>query len=306
MLLSTESQSENQKSRSQLMVSIGENKDSNTENIWKKSGFFKDQRIDLTIPKANFPENTLCYVNQGTVSQVKDGEAIYLEYVILGQIMPQNWSNPDPTIDLDNYEFKDNECLLYVPLYNTETGLFKGLGKRLGYISLRGDKIETFYSYGYDKERSKLLYCTMKQRLPNIFQCTSFKKHKDFLIQEKLNESNESSLFLFLPSTLDRKEDILQFKSSVNLHPIDSLYDDLKAMNNDKDFDPSQLDLPSRDSILPLFYSYMKKIAETSNNNLIRNSNAFHASGGKIDPTSKFEWIDSSMDDTHDKFQMSY
>ena len=304
MLLSTESQSENQKSRSQLMVSIGENKDSNKENIWKKSGFFKDQRIDLTIPKANFPENALCYVNQGTVSQVKDGEAIYLEYVILGQIMPL--ANPDPPIDLDNYEFKDNECLLYVPLYNTETGLFKGLGKRLGYISLRGDKKETFYSYGYDKERSKLLYCTMKQPLPNIFQCTSFKKHKDFLIQEKLNESNESSLFLFLPSTLDRKEEILQFKSSVNLHPIDALYDDLKAMNNDKDFNPAQLDLPSRESILPLFYSYMKKIAETSNNNLIRNSNAFRASGGKIDPTSKFEWIDSSMEETHDKFQMSY
>ena len=304
MLLSTESQSENQKSRSQLMVSIGENKDSNTENIWKKSGFFKDQRIDLTIPKANFPENILCYVNQGTVSQVKDGEAIYLEYVILGQIMPL--ANPDPSIDLDNYEFKDNECLLYVPLYNTETGLFKGLGKKLGYISLSGDKIETFYSYGYDKERSKLLYCTMKQPLPNIFQCTSFKKHKDFLIQEKLNESNTSSLFLFLPSTLDRKEEILQFKKSVNLHPIDAMYDDLKAMNNDKDFDPSQLDLPSRDSILPLFYSYMKKIAETSNNNLIRNSNAFRASGGKVDPTSKFEWVDSSMNDVHDKFQMSY
>ena len=286
------------------MVSIGENKDSNTENIWKKSGFFKDQRIDLTIPKANFPENTLCYINQGTVSQVKDGEAIYLEYVILGQIMPL--ANPDPSTDLDNYEFKDNECLLYVPLDNTETGLFKGLGKRLGYISLRGDKKETFYSYGCDKERSKLLYCTMKQPLPNIFQCTSFKKHKDFLIQEKLNESNESSLFLFLPSTLDRKEEFLQFKSSVNLHPIDALYDDLKAMNNDKDFDPAQLDLASRDSILPLFYSYMKKIAETSNNNLIRNSNAFLASGGKIDPTSKFEWIDSSMEETHDKFQMSY
>ena len=304
MVLSTESQSENQKSRSQLMVSIGENKDSNTENIWKKSVFFKDQRIDLTIPKANFPENTLCYVNQGTVSQVKDGEAIYLEYVILGQIMPL--ANPDPSIDLDNYEFKDNECLLYVPLYNTETGLFKGLGKKLGYISLRGDKLESFYSYGYDKERSKLLYCTMKQPLPNIFQCTSFKKHKDFLIQEKLNESDSSSLFLFLPSMLDRKEEFLQFKNSVNLHPIDALYDDLKAMNNDKNFDPSQLDSPSRDSILPLFYSYMKKIAETSNNNLVRNSNAFRASGGKVDPTSKFEWVDSSMDDVNDKFQMSY
>ena len=304
MLLSTESQSENQKSRSQLMVSIGENKESNAENIWKRSGLFKDQRIDLTIPKANFPENTLCYINQGTVSQVKDGEAIYLEYVILGQIMPL--ANPDPLIDLDNYKFKDNECLLYVPLYNTETGLFKGLGKRLGYISLRGDKNETFYSYAYDKERSKLLYCTMKQPLPNIFQCTSFNKHNNFLIQEKLNESNESSLFLFLPSTLDRKEEILQFKNSVNLHPIDASYDDLKSLNNDKDFNPALLNLPHRDSVLPLFYSYMKKIAETSNNNLIRNSNAYLASGGKVDPTSKFEWIDSSMEESQDKFQVSY
>ena len=304
MLLSTESQSENQKSRSQLMVSIGENKESNTENIWKNSGFFKDQRIDLTIPKANFPENTLCYINQGTVSQVKDGEAIYLEYVILGQIMPL--ANPDPSIDLDNYKFKDNECLLYVPLYNTETGLFKGLGKKLEYISLRGNKNETFYSYGYDKKRSKLLYCTMKQPLPNIFQCTSFKKHNNFLIQEKLNESNKSSLFLFLPSTLDRKEEILQFKNSVNLHPIDASYDDLKALNNDKDFNPALLNLPSRDSVLPLFYSYMKKITETSNNSLIRNSNAFLASGGKVDPNSKFEWVDSSMEESQDKFQMSY
>ena len=77
-------------------------------------------------------------------------------------------------------------------------------------------------------------------------------------------------------------------------------------MNSDKDFNPAQLDLPSRESILPLFYSYMKKIAETSNNNLIRNSNAFRASGGKIDPTSKFEGIASSMEETHEKFQMPY
>ena len=149
------------KKKSQMLVSLGETKDSNTEKIWEESGFFKEQRIDLTIPKANFPENTLCYVNQGSVSQVKDGEAIYLEYVILGQIM--SVANPDPSIDFDNYQFKENECLLYVPLYNKETGLFRGLGKRLGYITLRGDKNETFFSYGYDSEKSKILYCSMKQ-----------------------------------------------------------------------------------------------------------------------------------------------
>ena len=296
--------SQNQKTKSEMLVSLGETKDSNTEKIWEESGFFKEQRIDLTIPKANFPENTLCYVNQGSVSQVKDGEAIYLEYVILGQIMAV--ANPDPSIDLNDYQFKENECLLYVPLYNKETGLFRGLGKRLGYITLRGDKNETFFSYGYDSEKSKMLYCSMKQQIPNIFQCTCFKKHQQYLLNEKATDKLASSLFLFLPSTLDRKESILQFKNSVNLHPIDSFYDDMKALNNDKDFNPFELESTTRSYVLPLFYSYMKKVAETSNNNLVRNSNAFLASGGKVDPSSKFEWIDNSREETQGKFEMSY
>ena len=304
MYLSSESMSQNQKTKSQMLVSLGETKDSNTEKIWEESGFFKEQRIDLTIPKANFPENTLCYVNEGSVSQVKDGEAIYLEYVILGQIMAV--ANPDPSIDLDDYQFKENECLLYVPLYNKETGLFRGLGKRLGYITLRGDKNETFFSYGYDSEKSKMLYCSMKQQIPNIFQCTCFKKHHQYLLNEKATDKLASSLFLFLPSTLDRKENILQFKNSVNLHPIDSFYDDMKALNNDKDFNPFELESTTRSNVLPLFYSYMKKVAETSNNNLVRNSNAFLASGGKVDPSSKFEWIDNSREETQGKFEMSY
>ena len=287
-----------------MMVSLGESKESNTEKIWEEPGFFKDQRVDLTISKANFPENTLVYVNQGSISQMKDGEAIYLEYAVLGQIMPV--ANPDPTIDFDTYEFKENECLLYVPLYNKENGLFRGLGKRLGYITLRGDTSETFYSYGYNSERSKLLYCSFKQPIPNIFQCTSFQKHRQYLLNEKTTDRLASSLFLFLPSTLDRKEEFLQYKKSVNLHPIDALYDDLKQLNSNKDFNPAHLDFTTRDSIVPLFFAYMKTVAETSNNNLVRNSNAFLASGGKVDSTSKFEWIDSSLEETKEKFQMSY
>ena len=86
MFLSSESQNQNKKLKSQMMVSLGESRDSNTEKIWEEPGFFKNQRVDLTIPKANFPENTLVYINQGSVSQMKDGEAIYLEYVVLAQI----------------------------------------------------------------------------------------------------------------------------------------------------------------------------------------------------------------------------
>ena len=117
-------------------------------------------------------------------------------------------ANPDPKIDLDNYEFKENECLLYVPLYNTENGLFQGLGKRLGYITLRGDKNETFYSYGYDGERSKLLYCLFKQPIPNILQCTSFKKHTQYL----LNERNKTlPLFTEMADHFEAFTDISEF-----------------------------------------------------------------------------------------------
>ena len=215
-------------------------------------------------------------------------------------------ANPEPSIDLDNYQFKENECLLYVPLYNKETGLFRGLGKRLCYITLRGDKNETFFSYGYDSEKSKMLYCSMKQQIPNIFQCICFKKHHQYLLNEKATDKLASSLFLFLPSTLDRKEKIMQYKDAVNLHPIDSFYDDMKALNNDKDFNPFELESVTRSNVLPMFYSYMKKVAETSNDNLVRNSNAFLASGGKVDPSSKFEWIDNSREETQGKFEMSY
>ena len=80
----------------------------------QESDFFDDHRGDLTIPKANYPENTLCYVNQVSVSLVKGGgQAIYLEFVVLGQLM--SVANPDPSINLETHVFKENEALLYVP-----------------------------------------------------------------------------------------------------------------------------------------------------------------------------------------------
>ena len=96
----------------------------------------KEQRTDLTIKKPNFPENTLVYVNQGSISPIKGEQAIYLEFVILGQILP--FANPVPKINLDNHNFKDNEAW-FVPSYNTETGLYQDLQKKLRYITLRGD-----------------------------------------------------------------------------------------------------------------------------------------------------------------------
>ena len=82
----------------------------------------------------------------------------------------------------------------------------------------------------------------MKHPLPNIFHCTAFKKHHGFLLDENQNKAKFSKMFLYLPSTLDRKEDFLQCKEHVHLHPIDVSYDDLKDTHNGGEMNPALLD----------------------------------------------------------------
>ena len=147
MFLSKEATSKDQQLKTQMVVSFQDDESKNTEHVWQESGFFDDHRSDSTIPKANFPENTLVYVNQGSVSLVKGvGKAIYLEFLVLGQLMPV--ANPDPSINLETHVFQDNEALLYVPIYNKATGMYGDLTKKLAYITLRGYANEKFFSYG--------------------------------------------------------------------------------------------------------------------------------------------------------------
>ena len=275
-----------------MAVSFQDDETKNSEKVWQESGFSDDCRSDLTIPKASFPENTLCYINQDSVSLVKGGgQAIYLESVVCRQLRPI--ANPDPTINLETHVFKENEALLYVPINNKETGLYGGLTKKLAHITLRGDDSERFYSYGYSKEKISTLYCIMKQPLPNIFHCTTFKKDHGFILDENQKKSKFPKMFLYLPSTLDRKDEFLQWKDHVHLHPIDVSYDELKAIHNDGDRNPVLLDPKElRKEVMGGYYKVMKKIAEVSNQNLVRNSDAYISNGGKIDPV--FSWTDDS------------
>ena len=207
LFLSKEASNKDESLKMQMMLSMKEDKsESSTEFVWKENGSCGDQRTDLTIVKANFPEKTLVYVNNRSITPVKGGHATCLDFVILAQILPV--VNPPPGLDLDTHKFKDNEVLIYTPLYNTENGLYRGLTKKLGYITLGVDASETFFSYGFDKEQSTVLCCVNKQPLPNIFQCTAFKKDVSFLINQNQENLDFSKMFMFLPSTLDRKEDI--------------------------------------------------------------------------------------------------
>ena len=181
MFLPKKVTSKDQQLKTQMVVSFQDDESKNTEHVWQENGFFDDHRSDLTIPKANFPENRLVYVNQLSVSLVKGGgQAIYLEFVVIGQLMPV--ANPDPSINLETHVFKEDEALLYVPVYSKATGMISGLTKKLAHITFRGDANEKFFSYGYSKEKSTLLYCTIEHPITNIFHCTAFKKHHGFLL----------------------------------------------------------------------------------------------------------------------------
>ena len=136
MFLSKEATKKDESLKMQTMLSLKDDKgdSSSTEKMWKSNGFFGGQKTNLTISKANFSENTLVYVNNGSIFAAKGGQtAVYLDYVILAQILPVT-NFPD---NLDNYQYKDNEVLLYVPLYNTQNGLYRGIKKSLANIVLR-------------------------------------------------------------------------------------------------------------------------------------------------------------------------
>ena len=159
------------------------------------------------------------YINQGSLSVVKGVEkAIDLDFVILGQIMPI--ANPDPKFDIDNYVCKDNEVIIYCPVYNKSTEVYGGLTKKVGYITLRGDSGERYFSYGYNKEKISLFFSSMKTELPSISSCTAFKKHISFLIDQNQNQAKFSEMFFYLPSILDRIEAFLEWKEHVHLHPL--------------------------------------------------------------------------------------
>ena len=147
----------------------------------------------------------------------------------------------------------------------------------------------------------------MKRPLPNFFHCTAFKKHHSFLLDEHQKKAQYSKMFLRLPSTLDRKENFLQWKDHVHLHPIDVNYAYMKTSKNDGSMNPALLDDKElRKEVTEGYCKMMKKIAEISNKNLVRNADVYISTGGKIDPDNEFSWIDESYKQGKEKLQLSY
>ena len=146
-----------------------------------------------------------------------------------------------------------------------------------------------------------------KRSFSKFFFYTAFKKHHRFLLNENPKKRLASKMVLYLPATLDRKEEFLQYKDNVHLHPIDVNYKEFRMLNEGNDVNPNLLENKAlRKDVVLAYYKVMKKIAEFSNQNLIRNSDAYLAKGRKIDPDNEFQWISDSYKKEQQKFQLIY
>ena len=84
----------------------------------EKTGIFSDERADFNVENRNFPEKTLCYINQEYLLTVKGGElVIYNHNFLFGQLI----------VETDVHE--QNEVTLITSLYTQTNGEYLGLDK---------------------------------------------------------------------------------------------------------------------------------------------------------------------------------
>ena len=298
LLLSKEITDKDKSMKTQLMLKSEPQNKLSGEQIWKKNGFFKDVRAQLSLEKVNIPENCLIYINQGFLSTVKNGEiAMYLDNFIIGQLIIA----ANQPKDIEGYVCEPNEVKLLSPVYELESGQFKGIRKQMAFIVLRGDSDETFLSYGFDKTRSKTLFSYSKQQIPNAFVSVAFKKHFEQIMSGNRDES--STLFYFLPSLSDRKEEINQYLNNVSLTPVDLTVDFIEQFSENVAFKPDLLsssDEKERKPQVEILYGLFKHMATVSDQNLERNVVHLNLAQGRH----KMEWSNSKFDSS--KFKLTY
>ena len=303
LLLSKEMTDKDRSMKTQLLIRSNTSDEKlSGEKVWKENGFFKDIRPELNLEKVNMPENTLYYVNQAFLSTVKNSEiAMYIQNFIMGQLI---FAANQPK-DISEYVCQANDVKLLSCVYDLETGDFKGIRLMLAYIVLRGDQEEIFFSYGYDKNKSKILYSYSKQQIPDAFISTAFKKHFNEIMNEKRDE-NSSTLFYFLPSISDRKEAINQWKNNPSLVSIDFNIDFIESFSKQQEkFRPdllNSIDSNLRDPQVDMLRNVFNHIAQVSNQNLERNIAYLNLKQNRS--SNDMEWSSSRFDSS--KFKLTY
>ena len=264
MLLSKEINEKDRQLKSQILVASTSDEEKNSsERIWMENVFLGGNiSSDFNIHKKDFPENALFYINQAHLS-TKDGETIiYCQYVLLGQLA------------LDEYiSTGDHLVKMYLPMYDNKDGKFLSVKETAGYVMLRCDWDETFWTYGFDEEKSSVLYCYSKQPMPNVFKGTVFNAYSSKMLNER-DRNKFSKIFFYLPSITDRKEKINQYRDQVSLTPVDYKLERFADFSPEGySFNPAllQLSRPEYENAKATLYRFFENSIEVSNTNLIQN-----------------------------------
>ena len=106
------------------------------------------------IEKANLPENTIFYVNQGYQLRKDRKKVYYTDVFIVAQIMPL----AHQPADVESYLLKEDEVKILRPRYNPVSGDFLGIEYCVGTITVCNDPQEQFFDYGYNKDNAKALH----------------------------------------------------------------------------------------------------------------------------------------------------
>ena len=138
------------------------------------TAFLSNNLAIFQSKKTNLSENSILYINQIYQSYNDKKKVFYSDYYLLEQV--NQCLNPSEY--LEKYEFQSNEAKLFRPKYDTLTGEFLGLYETLEYLTVRSDRGECFFDYGYSKENSKILYSHHKMRIPNSFSGPMFNRHR--------------------------------------------------------------------------------------------------------------------------------
>lgn len=180
-----------------------ENNKKKCRNLWSNFRHFNTEYCDFSTEKANLPENTLFYVNQGYQSFKDNKKVYYNDIFIIAQIMPIA-HHPK---DIESYELKEKEVKFLRAKYDVVSGEFLGIEYCVGFITTRYEQDEQFFDYGYHKDNSKVLYSTRKLKIPNSFKTTIFGHHKTLYESGAFDEQEFSKLYFYLPqlSTETRK-----------------------------------------------------------------------------------------------------
>ena len=133
---------------------------------------------------------------------------------------------------------------------------------------------EQFFDYGYSKENSKILYSYHKMNVPNSFSTTIFNRHRIQYESGVFAETDCSNVFFFLPSTVDRIENINKHLGPVNLSAID-----IDVSEFGEKLNPSKLDFnsPEREDIRKSVTKVLRKVGDLSSQNLKRNADGYVA-----------------------------